>query len=608
MGVFHQKYYKISAESIIYSLALLLLFYLFSPFGTEQSFIWINQIELTIVVASTFIICVIFVLIRSKKLSKFLRPLSLIDMLSFIYLLYLMSKLVFSTIDNAYIYKISSLSAFYLIVRNIPLTHTSYFIYLLPLCVIIQCIYGFNQLTEPWQGLADIKGTFFNTGIFGGFVAIGFISIIGGIFLIKPQKYSLTKIFLALLAIPVGIQLIYSQSRAAWLSVIISILFLLSVYAKGKINFATLSTLKRIGLTCILALVCIFSLSKLYFFKQDSADGRILIWTATWNLFEEKPITGWGINGFQANYMFKQADYLQKHTDSRFAILADDIAYPFNEFLKILIEQGLIGFILIIIILYNAFINKNQRELSFDEYRLYKLIQALFLALIIFACFSYPFNFISFQILLIFCLATIAKAKKPYYRIIANLSVPKFFIKIIVFIVCLFCCVMLFSLYKYTETINRWNKVTMNFQYNKDAAIAELKELYPKLKYNASFVTGFGKMLNQAGYYAESTILLEEAIALRASAHTLILLGESYRQVGEYQKALDAWKTAAFMMPSLFEPHYHTARLLFELQHYDKAKQKVKELLNKKIKIDTPEIDRMKMDLQFILDYNPASE
>jgi hypothetical protein len=149
------------------------------------------------------------------KLSEFLRAINIIDILLCTYFLYLISKLAISTIDNEYIYRVSSLFAFYLVVRVIPLKYSSCFIYLLPLCVILQCIYGFNQLTEPWQGIADIKGIFFNTGIFGGFVAIGFISTVGGIFLIKQRKYRLIKTVLALLTIPIGIQLIYSQSRAA---------------------------------------------------------------------------------------------------------------------------------------------------------------------------------------------------------------------------------------------------------------------------------------------------------------------------------------------------------------------------------------------------------
>jgi tetratricopeptide (TPR) repeat protein len=381
----------------------------------------------------------------------------------------------------------------------------------------------------------------------------------------------------------------------------------LFIYVKSKINFSKLNILKKAGVTCILILICAFFLTRLYFFKKDSADGRILIWTVTWDLIKEKPIAGFGVNGFQANYMFKQADYLQKHAGSRFTALADDIAYPFNEFLKILVEQGLIGFILMILILYSSFTNKNQKDLNPHEYKTYRIMQALLLGLTVFSCFSYPSQFISFQVLWILCLANIAKTKNAHSPITINPILSKFRKKCIIFILCLSCCIILFSLYKYTATITRWNQVTATLQYsNKNTAIEELRAFYPELKYNAGFVTAFGRILNREGCYSEAVILLEEAMSLRASVHTLILLGNAYRQVGEYQKALEAWETASFMMPSLFEPHYHIARLLFERQHYDEAKQKVKELLNKKIKIDTPEIDRMKRDLQAVLDYEPV--
>ncbi|GHT59506.1 hypothetical protein AGMMS50239_06320 [Bacteroidia bacterium] len=40
---------------------------------------------------------------------------------------------------------------------------------------------------------------------------------------------------------------------------------------------------------------------------------------------------------------------------------------------------------------------------------------------------------------------------------------------------------------------------------------------------------------------------------------------------------------------------------LFLSEHYEEAKQKAKEILNKKIKIDHPKIDRMKREMQAIL-------
>jgi uncharacterized membrane protein len=93
-------------------------------------------------------------------------------------------------------------------------------LYFLPVLVTVQIIYGYNYLTEPWQGFADIKGRFYNTGIFGGFVAMGFVTTLSLIFSQKSKKYYIDKILLGIILIPITIQLLYSQSRAAWLAAI----------------------------------------------------------------------------------------------------------------------------------------------------------------------------------------------------------------------------------------------------------------------------------------------------------------------------------------------------------------------------------------------------
>jgi hypothetical protein len=60
---------------------------------------------------------------------------------------------------------------------------TTALFYLLSVLIVVQIIYGYNHLTESWQGLSDITGAFYNTGIFGGLVALGFVIGLGLILL-----------------------------------------------------------------------------------------------------------------------------------------------------------------------------------------------------------------------------------------------------------------------------------------------------------------------------------------------------------------------------------------------------------------------------------------
>lgn len=50
--------------------------------------------------------------------------------------------------------------------------------------------------------------------------------------------------------------------------------------------------------------------------KQESTGGRRFILERTWELIEERPITGYGWHGFEREYMSHQADYFRQHPDS----------------------------------------------------------------------------------------------------------------------------------------------------------------------------------------------------------------------------------------------------------------------------------------------------
>ncbi|GHT80081.1 hypothetical protein AGMMS50262_24160 [Bacteroidia bacterium] len=97
-------------------------------------------------------------------------------------------------------------------------------------------------------------------------------------------------------------------------------------------------------LISILLVTGILFSAKIYYLKKDSADGRLLVWTVCLTMIKEKPLTGWGVNGFQKNYLLKQGEYFKNHPNSPWADLADDTTSPFNEFLKVGVEYGIIGY------------------------------------------------------------------------------------------------------------------------------------------------------------------------------------------------------------------------------------------------------------------------
>jgi hypothetical protein len=143
---------------------------------------------------------------------------------------------------------------------------------------------------------------------------------------------AITTIISILLVLPAG------RSRAAWLAVIISLLYLLSA-AKGEATdlwYRLVGTDRRKWL--LYTLITIFALaitSGLYLMKKGSADGRLLIWKVTIDAIKERPLLGQGIDKFKAFYMDGQAGYFKDYPDSPEAAVAGDNNYAFNEPLRI---------------------------------------------------------------------------------------------------------------------------------------------------------------------------------------------------------------------------------------------------------------------------------
>lgn len=67
-------------------------------------------------------------------------------------------------------------------------------------------------------------------------------------------------------------------------------------------------------------------------------------------MIKDNPVTGYGSGGFLANYMNYQAEYFARDTDNKYAMLAGDVKHPFNEYILLVVNYGLIGFLLFLLL------------------------------------------------------------------------------------------------------------------------------------------------------------------------------------------------------------------------------------------------------------------
>ncbi|MEX2411944.1 MAG: O-antigen ligase family protein, partial [Candidatus Paceibacterota bacterium] len=197
-----------------------------------------------------------------------------------------------------------------------------------------------------------------------------------------------------------------SKSRASWLAVLIASCYLMiSFYpARKRIGIILNALWKKMVAAMLSCVILAASGFAVYSLKKDSADGRLLIWKVSTKMIKDQPVVGHGFNTFQAHYMDYQAAYFIDNPGSEEAYYADNISYPFNEYIKALGEQGVLGCMLLFSIVIILIL------LSRDKFDFYIIIaKAGILSLAVFAFFSYPSEILPIKVNAVILLAIAAQ-------------------------------------------------------------------------------------------------------------------------------------------------------------------------------------------------------
>lgn len=236
-------------------------------------------------------------------------------------------------------------------------------------------------LTATRNMYYDLTGSFPNPGPLGGWLCVALLAAV----LLTGQSWENgRKTRAALLGGGlIGIILWLTDSRAAWVGLVAGLFSILLTrrfrYKKTLLGVSTL----------ILAA----GLLALYRYKKESADGRLLIWRVSADVIARRPVSGQGVGSFPERYMEAQGDYFARNPESRFSSVADQVSTPFNEWIGLVCEQGLLGGALALLLLGTALRRRGMTPEARHG-------QALLVAWTVFGLFSYPSAFLSFGLLL----------------------------------------------------------------------------------------------------------------------------------------------------------------------------------------------------------------
>jgi len=186
-----------------------------------------------------------------------------------------------------------------------------------------------------------------------------------GLLFLKHYSYGQKIVaFITLFIVIVG--LVFSYTRAAWLSLVVA--FVAFIILLFKIKFRTILIL-LVSFGLVLSLVWTQLIMKLERNKQDASSNfteqiqsvtnistdasnleRLNRWSCAYRMFLDKPILGWG----PGTYMFKYAPYQLSYQRTIISTNFGEVGNAHSEYLGPLSEQGILGLVLMLTLVFTT--------------------------------------------------------------------------------------------------------------------------------------------------------------------------------------------------------------------------------------------------------------
>lgn len=506
------------------------------------------------------------------------------DIVIFLLQLYILTNnLLISSVSffNESYNTLSMYIALYYCIRALFSTENRYqlpfLIFSILFCVFLQILYGIMQLYNiiPANDSSFIiTGSLYNPGPYSCWIMVG--SVLGfGIYILEPKFASLNKhirilsiivFFLSIIILP------STQSRSAWIGEIIGIIIVLELKHKIITNIYQTNSRKNLIIYAVIILTIIaISVFFLYYYKQNSSLGRILIWKISLWSWQNNPFLGKGIGSFEFKYGFDQTQYLKvfaSDLDDLTTKVLDNSRYPFNEYIKILYEIGLLGLIMLLfVIVYTLLILRNSRKNN-----IHSALTAVIVCFVTFSFTSYPFAIHPIGSLFFILISVSISQSSTKISLCSNSTKIK---TISYFIVILLNIVIILLITNYVTSKQKMADSIKNTKekVNSINIIDDIKKLdivKHTYIYEQRLLLGYISLLIKDNRYEEASILLEESTKGACVYDNLLLLAGCYEKIGNVNSALKTYQTAGEIIPHKLFPKYMAFKL-FIITHQDSA-------------------------------------
>lgn len=433
---------------------------------------------------------------------------------------------------------------------------------------------GYVRSNHEWF---EVTGSFGNPGPLGGFLAICIVICLCRIYETGKQNRTLRNTYIAGAGLTIT-AFYLADSRAAFIATIAGCIFF---FFQKTVSFLKKHPIIILIITGIIIFLSIF----IFNYREDSANGRLLIWKVCSEMICLKPVSGYGTGAFGMDYMLHQAYYFETHPGSRFSTIAGDVIYPYNEFLRILVELGIPGLLVITAFLGSLFLHKSKNVTQ-------RILKAALLTYLFFSLFSYPNS-----VFPLFFLFAVLSGCIECHRIF-TIPVSSFTTGNILILSVLICFISIREIRFYYEG----TKILEGFfTENNKNAVSFSNLHYNRLKYCEPFNNIYRAWLEK---HPDTKNLLK----LPPSCNSYCYTGNAYMNSKQYILAEKYLKTASFMVPGRITPNY----LLWQntLQKGDTAAAVTiaNRILQQPLKAEGTFTLRAKSEIRRFLEYRKVEE
>lgn len=396
----------------------------------------------------------------------------------------------------------------------------------------------FINITPSFHPYFAGGSTFGNPDMFGSYIAI----LLPFCYTRKNHKiigYILSFICFAFLFL--------LKSRTAIIAsgiTIILYLFLSNRLPKNKIKWVLLLSLLGVLL--------------LTYWHPESLSGRFFIWIVCFSMMFAKPL-GWGLYGFNKNYLEYQADFIAEnpHLSSFFNI--DTERSSFNEFLNVGVTLGIPALLIYLTVIVGILILA------------YKSRSMLILPICSFVVISlayFPFSISPVVVVFIMVTALLLNSSSPP---IFKLKINRRILLLLPLLA--ITSVITYNMYKYYRY---WQVGFKNMRYDNNYELSQimLDRAYPYYKGNGRFLITYAYLKYQMKDTQASLLIAKDANEIICDAVILKNIAAMYESIGDIITAKDYIDKAVRISNNKYSMVYQQILYLNKLGRHEEGYNK----------------------------------